>query len=191
MIDSSAWFSISPEIFLLVMTCLICLVDLGVKSPKRDTTFVLSLLTLLGVAVMEGLLAKGGEVSYGFSRMVVFDAMGHWLKCFSALAVLVTLVYARSYSADRGMLAGGEIFSLSLFALLGMMVMISGNHFLVLYLGLELLNPNWTRPARWYRGLAAIEEVELKSPVAKRIFGSAMNFWATATVWAGMFWVSS
>ena len=139
MIDSSAWFSISPEIALLALTCLICLVDLGVKSPKRDTTFVMSLLTLLLVAVMEGFLAQGGEVSYGFSRMVVFDAMGHWLKCFCAVSVLVTLIYARSYSADRGMLAGGEIFSLSLFALLGMMVMISGNHFLVLYLGLELL----------------------------------------------------
>jgi NADH-quinone oxidoreductase subunit N len=37
------------------------------------------------------------------------------------------------------MLRGGELFSLSLFALLGMFVMISGNNFLVLYLGLELL----------------------------------------------------
>jgi len=34
----------------------------------------------------------------------------------------------------------GEFFVLSLFATLGMMVMISANHFLVLYLGLELLS---------------------------------------------------
>ena len=37
------------------------------------------------------------------------------------------------------MLGGGEVFTLGLFSLLGMFVMISGNHFLVLYLGLELL----------------------------------------------------
>jgi NADH-quinone oxidoreductase subunit N len=37
------------------------------------------------------------------------------------------------------MLRGGEMFTLGLFALLGMFVMISGNNFLVLYLGLELL----------------------------------------------------
>jgi NADH-quinone oxidoreductase subunit N len=37
------------------------------------------------------------------------------------------------------MLRGGEIFSLSTFALLGMFVMISGNNFLVIYMGLELL----------------------------------------------------
>jgi NADH-quinone oxidoreductase subunit N len=37
------------------------------------------------------------------------------------------------------MLRGGEYFTLSLFALLGMFVMISGHNFLVLYMGLELL----------------------------------------------------
>jgi NADH-quinone oxidoreductase subunit N len=52
---------------------------------------------------------------------------------------MVTLVYGRPYAADRGMLRGGEYFTLSLFALLGMFVMISGHNFLVLYMGLELL----------------------------------------------------
>ena len=52
---------------------------------------------------------------------------------------MVTLVYGRPYAGDRDMLRGGELFTLSLFALLGMFVMISGNNFLVLYMGLELL----------------------------------------------------
>jgi NADH-quinone oxidoreductase subunit N len=52
---------------------------------------------------------------------------------------MVTLVYGRPYAADRDMLRGGELFTLGMFALLGMFVMISGNNFLVLYLGLELL----------------------------------------------------
>jgi hypothetical protein len=38
--------------------------------------------------------------------------MGHWLKCFATIAVMVTLVYARPYAADRDMMRGGEIFSL-------------------------------------------------------------------------------
>jgi NADH-quinone oxidoreductase subunit N len=65
--------------------------------------------------------------------------MGNWLKCFASLAVMVTLIYSRPYAADRKMLEGGELFLLSLFSLLGMSVMISGNNFLVIYLGLELL----------------------------------------------------
>jgi NADH-quinone oxidoreductase subunit N len=65
--------------------------------------------------------------------------MGHWLRCFAAVAVMVTLVYSRPYAADRDMLRGGEMFSLSMFALLGMSFMISGQNFIVIYLGLELL----------------------------------------------------
>jgi formate hydrogenlyase subunit 3/multisubunit Na+/H+ antiporter MnhD subunit len=53
--------------------------------------------------------------------------------------MMVTLIYGRPYVSDRQMLKGGEWFVLSLFALLGMFVMISGNNFLVIYLGLELL----------------------------------------------------
>jgi NADH-quinone oxidoreductase subunit N len=52
---------------------------------------------------------------------------------------MVTLVYGRPYAGQRDMLRGGELFTLSIFALLGMFVMISGNNFLVIYLGLELL----------------------------------------------------
>src|SRR5690606_23296294 len=54
-------------------------------------------------------------------------------------AVMVTLVYGRAYAGARDMLRGGELFTLALFALLGMFVMISGHNFLVIYLGLELL----------------------------------------------------
>jgi NADH-quinone oxidoreductase subunit N len=81
----------------------------------------------------------GDNTVYGFSNMIVSDAMGHWLKCFASIAMAVTLVYGRPYAADRGMLRGGEMFTLSMFALLGMCVMISGNNFLVIYMGLELL----------------------------------------------------
>jgi NADH-quinone oxidoreductase subunit N len=76
---------------------------------------------------------------YGFGRLVVSDPMGHWLRCFATIAVMVTLVYSRPYAADRDMLRGGELFSLSMFALLGMSFMISGQNFIVIYLGLELL----------------------------------------------------
>jgi NADH-quinone oxidoreductase subunit N len=139
MIDKASWIAIYPEIVLLVMACAILLVDLFVKSPRRTPTYVLTLLTLGVVAVLHGLYANGGNTLYGFGNMVVSDAMGHWLKCFASIAMAVTLVYGRPYAFDRGMLRGGEMFTLSMFALLGMCVMISGNNFLVIYMGLELL----------------------------------------------------
>lgn len=139
MIDKISWITVYPEIFLLVMTCVITMVDLGVKSALRTTTYVLTLLTLAVVAALQAVYASSGMTYYGFGNMVVSDPMGNWLKCFATIAVMVTLVYGRPYAAQRDMLRGGELFSLSLFSLLGIFVMISGNNFLVLYLGLELL----------------------------------------------------
>ena len=137
--DNSSWMTMYPEIVLLVMACVVTLADLFVKSPKRTATYVLTLVSLGGVALLHAVYADAGKTLYGFGRMVVSDPMGHWLKCFAIIAVMVTLVYSRPYAADREMLRGGEIFSLSLFALLGMSMMISGQNFIVIYLGLELL----------------------------------------------------
>jgi NADH-quinone oxidoreductase subunit N len=139
MMDNSSWMTMYPEIVLLVMACVVTLADLFVKSPKRTATYVLTLASLGGVAVLHAVYADAGQTLYGFGRMVVSDPMGHWLKCFATIAVMVTLVYSRPYAGDRDMLRGGELFSLSLFALLGMSMMISGQNFIVIYLGLELL----------------------------------------------------
>jgi NADH-quinone oxidoreductase subunit N len=139
MIDNISWLAIYPEILLLVMACVIALVDLGVNSPRRTATYVLTMLTLAVVAVLQGMYASSGNTFYGWGNMVVSDSMGNWLKCFATVALMVTLVYGRPYAADRDMLRGGELFTLSMLALLGMFIMISGNNFLVLYLGLELL----------------------------------------------------
>ncbi len=139
MIDKLSWIAVYPEIVLLTMACVIALVDLGTKTPHRTGTYVLTLLTLAVVAAMEAFYAVGGQTYYGFSNMVVVDPMGGWLKCFSSISLMITLVYSRPYAADRDMLRGGELFTLGLFALLGMFVMISGHNFLVIYMGLELM----------------------------------------------------
>jgi NADH-quinone oxidoreductase subunit N len=139
MIDKLSWISVYPEIILLVMACVIAMVDLGVTSVRRTPTYVLTLLTLAVVAALEAGYASAGTTMYGFGNMIVTDQMGNWLKCFATVAVMVTLVYGRPYAGDRGMLRGGEMFTLSMFSLLGIFVMISGNNFLVIYMGLELL----------------------------------------------------
>ena len=139
MIDNISWLAIYPEILLLVMTCVIALVDLGVTSARRTPTYVLTLLTLAVVAVLQGVYASSGNTFYGFGNMVVSDPMGNWLKCFATVVMMVTLIYGRPYAADRDMLRGGELFTLGMFSLLGMFIMIGGNNFLVIYLGLELL----------------------------------------------------
>ena len=139
MIDRFSWMAVYPEIVLLVMACVIALVDLLDKGRRRVAAYLLSVLTLAVLAVLTGYYAHSGQTVYGFGGLVVSDPMANWLKCFAALAVLATFVYARGYILERGMLRGGEWYVLSLLSLLGIYVIISANNFLLVYLGLECL----------------------------------------------------
>ena len=188
MIDKLSWIAVYPEIVLLFMACLILLVDLFVRNPRRTSTYVLTLLTLGLVALLNGLYAVGGQTIYAFGNMVVSDAMGNWLKSFAAIAVMVALVYGRPYAADRDMLRGGELFTLSMLAYLGMSVMISGNNFLVIYLGLELLTLSSYALVALRRDHAAATEAAMKYFVLGAmasgflLYGLSMIYGATGSL---------
>ena len=188
MIDRFSWVAIYPEIVLLVMACVIALVDLLDKSPRRMSAYILSVLTLLGVAGLTGLYASGGQTLYGFDGLVVSDPMANWLKCFAALAVFVTFVYGRAYVADRGMLRGGEWYVLGLLSLLGGFVMISANNFLLLYLGLECMTLSGYALVALRRDHATAVEAAMKYFVLGAmasgflLYGMSMLYGATGTL---------
>ena len=188
MIGKISLLAVFPEIVLLVMACAITLLDLGVKSRLRTATYGLTLLTLAAVALVQLIYAGAGITFYGMGNMVVSDSMGNWLKFFATVTVMVTLVYGRPYAADRGMLRGGELFSLSLFALLGMFVMISGNNFLLIYLGLELLTLSSYALVALRRDHAVATEAAMKYFVLGALasgfllYGLSMMYGATGTL---------
>ena len=133
------WISIYPEILLLTMACAVTLIDLFVTDPARRPTYVLTQLSIAVVAAMHFSDFSEGLTRYAMDRMVVADPLGHLLGFFACLAVMAVLVYSRAYAAQREML-NGEFFSLALFSLLGILVMLSANNFIVIYLGLELMS---------------------------------------------------
>lgn len=133
------WPAVYPLIFLLAAACLVALVDLWVTDPQRRVTYRLTQLTLAAVALIYFQQYGAGLSVYAMQRMVVADPMGNLLAFFATLAVMVSLAYARPYAASRDLLKG-ELFTLSLFSLLGICVMVSANNFLVVYLGLELMS---------------------------------------------------
>lgn len=133
------WMVIYPEALLLLMACVVALADLFSKDAKRRPTFWLTQASFAAVAALHLAFHEGGFTLYGMQGMVVTDPMGHLLAFFATLAMMVTVTYAQPYIADRDMLKG-EFFVLSMFALLGISVMIAANNFLVIYLGLELMS---------------------------------------------------
>ncbi len=127
-----------PEVIVLTMAMVILLTDLFLSERNRYVTYFLTQVTLMSAAFVT-VATHTSAVGYAFSGMFVDDPMSDVLKLMTYLATAVVLVYSRSYITERGMFRG-EFFVLTLFAMLGMMVMISGQTLLTLYMGLELLS---------------------------------------------------
>jgi NADH-quinone oxidoreductase subunit N len=137
--STANWSVIYPELWLLVMGCVVLLADLFVKDDERRPTFWLTQFTLAGFCALHWAGHQSGTTAYAMKGMVVVDPMGHLLALFAGLSLMVTLGYARPTLAARDMLKG-EFYTLSLFMLLGISVMCSANNFLIVYLGLELMS---------------------------------------------------
>jgi NADH-quinone oxidoreductase subunit N len=129
---------ILPEVFVLSMAMIVLMTDLFIKPSSRWIIFALSQLTLLGGAYLTS-QHFNHETQFAFSNMFVRDGLADLLKMVSYIGTSLIFFYSRSYMKDRD-LYRGEYFSLVLFALLGMMIMISSHNMLLVYMGLELLS---------------------------------------------------
>jgi len=133
------WSAVTPEIVLLSMACVIALADLFVSDAERRLTYWLTQGTVVVVALLHWIAFDAERSVYAMQGMLVSDSLGHLLAFFAALATLVAVAYGRPYISSREMLKG-EYFTLALFVLLGVSVMVAANNFLVIYLGLELMS---------------------------------------------------
>ncbi|HSJ81287.1 MAG TPA: proton-conducting transporter membrane subunit, partial [Thiobacillus sp.] len=175
-----------PEIFVLAMVSLILVIDAAVGDSKRYIAYVLSLATVAGAAVLTvrdfstmPVLTLGG--------LFIDDPLSDVLKLFLYLTVAMVLVYSRDYLRQRG-LYKGEFFVLALFALLGMMVMVSASHFLTLYLGLELLSLSLYAMVALQRDSSVATEAAMKYFVlgalasGMLLYGMSMIYGVTGTL---------
>src|SRR5690606_38632683 len=117
-----------PELFLLGMVCVILITDLYLSDARRVVSYALTHFALAGAFVLT-LATSAIEPVTTFNGMFVDDLMADVLKLMLYAGVMATLVYSRAYSAARGLFRG-ELFVLTLFATLGMMIMISASHLL-------------------------------------------------------------
>jgi NADH-quinone oxidoreductase subunit N len=127
-----------PEIFMLSMICTVLLVDVFLKPEQRNLTLYLAQASLLG-ALLLTVIGFSDERVLTFQGRFVRDPMGDVLKAFIYIITMGVFLYSRDYLKERGLFKG-EFYVLGLFAVLGMMVMVSAHSFLTLYLGLELLS---------------------------------------------------
>ncbi len=143
MINELNLTSASAEIFLALAIMAILVAGLFSRENEYPISHYLSLIVIIVAAVISWNSASIDNSAYAFNRMFVLDPMSGLLKVVSCISTFFVLIYSRVYVVDRGMLSGtlsGEFYVLALLALLGQMIMISGNSFLIIYLGLELMS---------------------------------------------------
>ena len=164
----------APEIFLLTAACVILLVDLFLDDGKRAVTFILSLVALAGTAWVT---ARTGVATrtVAWHGTYVADPVGSLLKFVGYGTVAVAFLYSFGYLHARRMLRG-EYFVLGLFALLGIMVLVSANSLVTLYLGVELLALSLYAMVAFNRDSAVSAEAAIKYFVLGSIASGALLY---------------
>ena len=178
-----------PEVLLLIGACVVMIADLYVKSARRTATYAIAqgVLLLCALATLFIQSVDGTSRLYLFNGLFVSDVMSNMLKLAAYGAVSTALVYSRQYLLDRDLFKG-EFVTLLLFGLLGMMVMMSANSFLTLYMGLELLSLCLYAMVALNRDSAASTEAAMKYFVLGALasglllYGMSMIYGATGTL---------
>lgn len=129
-----------PEIFLLAALCVVLLLDLFLGKESRVITYLATQASLLTtILLVYSSFFNRPDKTVGLDGMYMVDEMAGVLKIAILLISILAFACARKYLRDQDMWRG-EFFVLGMTAILGMLIMVSGYHLLVLYLGLELLS---------------------------------------------------
>ena len=125
-----------PELVLVGGAFALLMLDLFLSESQRVVTHLVAIALLLVTAW----LAAAGIGGHGavLGGMFVRDDMSDVLKAGACVLTALALVYAWPFLRQRG-LYKGEVAVLMLFAVAGMMLLISAGNLVMVYLGLEML----------------------------------------------------
>lgn len=159
-----------PELVLIGATFMLLMLDLFIDESRRIITHVsaIAILVLVIVLIATGVGGQGVVLNGMFIRDNTADVLKVVACGISALA----MIYAWPFLRERG-LYKGEVPILMLFAVGGMMLLISAGSLVMVYLGLEML-------ALCSYALVAIDR---DSPLASE---AAMKYFVLGSLASGM-----
>jgi len=164
----------SPEIFLLFMICVVLITDVFLSDENRIVTFWASIVTLvLTVWVLVAVAPDARTLM--FDGSYVSDPLSQLLKLAAVGMVALGFLYSRDYLLQNDLMRG-EFFLLGLFGLLGIMIMVSANSMLTMYLGLETLSLSLYALVAFERKSATAAEAAMKYFVLGAIASGALLY---------------
>ena len=174
-----------PEFFLVTAACVLLLADAFMKPAERVYLHWLS----IGVLIVTGYLVlrfQPGTVT-AFNGMFIRDGLGTILKLFALLSTILVFIYGRPYMIDRKLYAG-EFYTLMIFAVIGVMLLVSAGNLVMVYLGLELLTLSSYALVALNRDSSLSSEAAIKYFVlgalssGMLLYGMSMVYGATGTL---------
>jgi len=180
----------APEFWVLIMACVILIVDLFLSKERRGIIHMLAMLTLVFAAIItaRGDYGTGGLASEtAFNGSFIRDSMGDVLKLFSYLILGLVYIYSK-FCLRQFRMFRADFYTLSLFALLGVMLLISANSLVTIYLGLELISLSSYALVAYDRDSKMGSEAAMKYFVlgsmasGMLLYGMAMIYGATGTL---------
>ena len=176
----------APEMFLAGAICVVLLVDVYLPREQRQVTYLLAMLALVGASATS-IFVNVSQPMVTFSGSFITDPAGGALKLLAYFVVALVFLYSRNFLEEQDLFKG-EFFVLSLFGLLGIMVMISAHSMLTMYLGLELMSLSLYALVAFNRDSATAAESAMKYFVLGAIasgtllYGISLLYGVTGTV---------
>ena len=167
---ASEFLPLIPELVLVGAAFALLMLDLFLNEKQRVVTHLLAVASLVLVAAL--LVAGTGGQGTVLGGMFIRDNMADVLKIGTCVVSAIALLYGWPFLRERG-LYKGEIAVLVLFAVAGMMLLVSAGSLVMVYLGLELL-------ALCSYALVAIDR---DSPLASE---AAMKYFVLGALASGM-----
>ena len=180
------FYPAAAEIFVAVMALVIMLASTFARSIARNLAYLLTQATLI-VAAFITIFTMEGEVVHTFSNLFISDLLGDVLKLMIYFSTAIALLYGRGYLADRK-IDKPEYYLLALLMTLGMMVMVTANHMLPMYIGLEMMSLALYTMVAFDRDSARSTEAAMKYFVLGALasglllYGMSMVYGATGTL---------
>jgi NADH-quinone oxidoreductase subunit N len=175
-----------PEMFLLAATCVVLVVDVYLPERMRLFTYHLAQASLVITAVLCLVLyPESPQITFGGT--FVADSMSTLLKVFILLTTYFVFFYSKIYLRVQDLFRG-EYFVLGLFAVLGMMILVSAHSLLTVYLGLELLSLSLYAMVAMNRESSTASEAAMKYFVlgalasGMLLYGMSMIYGATGSL---------
>lgn len=179
---STDLLAILPELVLVLGGGLLVLAEVFAPAMRRAFGALAAAMGITAL-VLRWVVASDGLV---FAAALRLDDLGRFVDSYVLLAVVLVALVATPY-LERTRHSMGEFYGLLLWAAAGAMVMAKTDHFLVVFVGLELLSISLYVLNAFFRGSGVSLEAGWKYLVvgafaaAILLFGIALTYGATGT----------